>query len=214
MQNNDDENLDLDDFEVARSEFFSDIREPAFVFNDGKVGVNTACVRRLPDVEYIQILISRKKQKLAIRACEEEELFSIPWGKTKDGKRYPRQITGKMFFMKVCDMMDWDPSYRYRVLGKLISANGEKIFLFDLTAKKAFERTVTEDGKRKCSKTPVLPPEWKNQFGIPFSEHKKALQMNMFDGYTVFSLKEDKTKPDETEKQEKGDGDYEQSDQS
>ena len=48
MQNNDDENLDLDDFEVARSEFFSDIREPAFVFNDGKVGVNTACVRRLP----------------------------------------------------------------------------------------------------------------------------------------------------------------------
>ena len=40
----------------------------------------------------------------------------------------------------------------------------------------------------------MLPAEWKNQFGIPFSEHKKALQVNMFDGYTVFSVKEEKPK--------------------
>ena len=186
--------LDLNEFEVTRSEFFADIREPAFVFNDGKIGVNTACVRRLPDVEYVQILINRKKQKLALRACEEEDLFSIPWGKTKNGKRFPRQITGRMFFMKVCDMMDWNPMHRYRVLGKLVRANGELIYLFDLTAKKTFERTITEDGKRKSSRVPVLPAEWKNQFGIPFSEHKKALQVNMFDGYTVFSVKEEKPK--------------------
>lgn len=189
-------NLDLNEFEVARSEFFSDIREPAFVFNDGKIGVNTACIRRLPDVEYIQILINRNKQKLAIRACGEEDLFSIPWGRTKGGKRFPRQITGRMFFMKVCDMMDWNPMHRYRVLGKLVRANGELIILFDLTAKKTFERTVTEDGKKKCSRTPVLPPEWKNQFGIPFSEHKKALQVNLFDEYTILSVKEEKPKLD------------------
>ncbi len=201
MANHDDERieeeeLDLNEFEVARSEFFADIREPAFVFNDGKVGVNTACVRRLPDVEYVQILINRKKQKLAIRPCSEEDLFSISWGKTKNGRRFPRQITGRMFFMKVCDMMDWNPLHRYRVLGKLVPAKGELLFLFDLTAKKTFERTVTEDGKRKTSRIPVLPPEWKNQFGIPFSEHKKALQVNMFDGYTVFSVKEEKSKPE------------------
>ena len=195
-------NLDLSDFEVARSEFFADIREPAFVFNNGKVGVNTACVRRLPDVEYVQILINRKKKKLALRACMEEDLFSIPWGKTRDGKRTPRQITGRMFFMKVCDMMDWNPQHRYRILGKLVRANGELIFLFDLTAAKTFERTLTEDGKRKCSRTPVMPAEWKNQFGIPFAEHKKALQVNMFDGYTVFSLKEEPEKPEEQKETE------------
>ena len=185
-------NLDLNEFEVARSEFFADTREPAFVFNDGKVGVNTACVRRLPDVEYVQILINREKKKLAIRACHEEDLFSIAWGKTKNGKRVPRLITGRMFFMKVCDLMDWNPLHRYRVLGKLVRARGELIFLFDLNARKTFERSVSGDGKRKCSRTPVFPSEWKNQFGIPFAEHKKALQVNMFDGYTVFSLKEDK----------------------
>ena len=195
--------LNLNEFEVARSEFFAHIREPSFIFNDGKVGVNTACVRRLPDVEYVQLLINRSKKKLAIRACQEEDIFSFEWAKEKDGKRHPRQITGRMFFMKVCDMMGWNPEYRYKVLGKLVRANGEMIFLFDLTSHETFERTADEEGKRKCSRTPVFPTEWKNQFGIPFSEHKKALQINMFDGYTVFSLGE-RNAPKPEEPQEKG----------
>ena len=37
---------------------------------------------------------------------------------------------------------------------------------------------------------PVLPAEWKDQFGIPYEEHKKALQINMFDGFALFSLGE------------------------
>ena len=114
-----DNELNLNDFEVTRTEFFAHTREPSFIFNDGKVGVNTACVRRLPDVDYVQLLINRNKRKLAIRACEEEDVFSIQWAKTKDGKRHPRQITGRMFFMKVCDMMGWNPDYRYKILGNI-----------------------------------------------------------------------------------------------
>ena len=191
--------LDLNEFEVARPEFFAHMREPSFIFNDGKVGVNTACVRRLPEVEYVQLLINRQKKKLAVRVCQEEDLFSILWAKTKDGKRLPRQITGKMFFMKVCDLMDWNPDYRYKIVGKLVKANGELLFLFDLNSREIFERSIGDDGKRKASRTPVFPEEWKNQFGIPFSEHKKALQVNMLDGYTVFSLTNKKEKPDTEE---------------
>ena len=180
--------LDLNEFEVARSEFFAHLREPSFIFSDGKVGVNTACVRRLPEVDYVQLLINRNKKKLAVRVCREEDIYSIQWSRTKAGKRFPRLITGRMYFMKVCDLMGWNPGYRYKVLGKLVRANGELIFLFDLTAQETFERSVDEEGKRQSSRLPVFPAEWKNQFGIPFSEHKKALQVNMFDGYTVFSL--------------------------
>ncbi len=186
--------LDLNEFEVARSEFFAHIREPSFIFNDGKIGVNAACVRRLPDTEYVQLLINRQKQKLAIRVCQEEDLFSIAWAKvTKDGKRLPRTITGRMFFMKVCEMLGWTPDYRYKILGKLVKANNELLFLFDLNSAETFERSIDENGKRKASRKPVFPAEWKNQFGIPFSEHKKALQVNMFDGYTVLSVKDSKT---------------------
>ncbi len=189
--------LDLNEFEVARSEFFAHTREPSFIFNDGKVGVNAACVRKLPEVDYVQFLINRSKKKLAIRACQEDDICSIQWARTKDGKRLPRTITVRMFFMKVCDRMGWNRLYRYKILGKLVRANEELIFLFDLTAQETFERTIGEDGKKKGSRTPVFPAEWKNQFGIPFSEHKKALQVNLFDGYTVFSLTDQSTESKE-----------------
>ena len=199
--------LDLNEFEVARSEFFAHIREPSVIFSDGKVGVNTACVRRLPEVDYVQFLINRTKKKLAVRACTEEDIFSIQWAKqTKDGKRQPRQITGRMFFMKVCDLMGWNPLYRYKVLGKLVRANEELLFLFDLSSHETFERSITEDGKRKSSRTPVFPEEWRNQFGIPFSEHKKALQINMFEGYTVFSIGEKNAEKNADEQEVTGHG--------
>ena len=122
------EDLNLDDYEITRGEFFAHQREPSFIFNDCKVGVNTACVRKLEDVEYVQILINRAKKKLAVRACKEDDLYSLQWGNTKNGKRFPRQITGRIFFMKVCELMNWNPDFRYKILGKLVKANNERIF--------------------------------------------------------------------------------------
>ena len=58
----DPEEVDLRGFQVVRREFFAHVREPSIIFNDGKVGVNTACVRKLPDVEYVQFLIHREKK--------------------------------------------------------------------------------------------------------------------------------------------------------
>ena len=84
------EEIDLKGFQVVRREFFAHTREPSIVFNDGKISVNTACVRRFPEVEYVQILINREKQQMAIRPCEEMDLFSFRWGTTKEGKRYPK----------------------------------------------------------------------------------------------------------------------------
>ena len=181
--------MNPDDFEVVRIEFLAHTREPCFTFVDGKIGVNTVCVRRFPEVEYVQVLINAQERKMAVRPALEEDIYSYPWASTKDGKRFPRQITGRIFFMKVFDLMGWNPDYRYKIVGKLIRANDELMFLFNLNDRQTFERDIGEDGKRKSSRKPVLPAEWKDHFGIPFSEHKKALQVNLFDGYTVFSVK-------------------------
>ena len=183
--------MDPDDFEVVRIEFLAHIREPSFSFCDGKIGVNTACIRRMPEVDHVQLLVNAKEKKLAVRPAKEEDIFSFPWATTaKNGKRHPRQVTGRIVFMKIFDMMGWNPDYRYKIVGKLVKANGELLFLFDLNDRQTFERSMDEDGKRKTSRKPVFPAAWKDHFGIPFSEHRKALQINLFDGYTVFSVKD------------------------
>ena len=50
------ENIDLDDYEIVSAEFFAQVREPAFTINVNKITANAACVRMLPDVDYVKIL--------------------------------------------------------------------------------------------------------------------------------------------------------------
>ena len=91
--------------------------------------------------------------------------------------------------------MDWNPDYRYKMLGKLVRSNGELFFVFDLNNAEIFRRTIKDDGKVKSSRTPVYPESWKNQFGLSVEEHKKAMQINFFDDYAVFSLQAEPSKP-------------------
>ena len=96
--------------------------------------------------------------------------------------------------MKLFDMMDWNPSYRYKILGKLIRANDEYLFIFDLTSTEVYQRIVKEGAKPKTSRTPVFPAEWQDQFGIPFEEHRKSLQINIFDNYAVYGIRDHEKK--------------------
>ena len=67
------ENFSYDGYQVVRGEFFAHTFEPSITFNDSKVYVNTACLNRMPTVEYIQILINQQTKKLVVRPCREDE---------------------------------------------------------------------------------------------------------------------------------------------
>ena len=196
-----DEDFSYEGYQVVRSEFFAHMREPGITFNNCKVNLNTACIRRLPDVEYVQFLVNPVTKILAVRPCTEEAKDSFLWCTTNaKGKRVPRFISCRMFFAKMSELMDWNPEYRYKVLGKIIRSNTDYLIIFDLTSTEIFQREARGDCRTKTSRTPTFPAEWRNQFGLPVEEHKKLLQVNIFDGYTVFGVKDkkgtDRNKPE------------------
>lgn len=172
-------------YQVVRAEFFSHPYEPSITFNRSKVSVNRACIRKLPNVEYIQILVNPESKKLVVRPCAEEERNSFRWC---TDKRAPKQISANIFFLMIFSLMQWNPDYRYKLLGKLVRAAGQMLFVFDLNSPEVYARIVTEDGKVKPSRKPLYPESWKNQFGIPYSEHVNSLQINKFDRYVVFGV--------------------------
>lgn len=187
-----DDAFTYDGYQIVRREFFAHVYEPSITFNSCKISLNKACLNRLPDVEYVQVLVNSVEKKLAIRPSSEGEKDSFLWCTTKSTQHKPKQITCRMFFAKVIQLMGWNPDYRYKLLGKLIRSSNEYLFIFDLTAAEIYQRISSNDEKPKTSRTPVFPAEWKNQFGLPVEEHRKLLQVNIFDGYTVFGIK-DKT---------------------
>ena len=184
------DNFDFNGFQVVRREFFAHLREPSVTFNSCKFFANAACLARFPETEYVQVLVNRESKILALRPCEEGARDSFLWCNISKGKRKPRPITCKLFFAKIVDMMEWNPDYRYKLLGRLIHANGEYLLAFDLTATEVYKRTMVDGEKVKVSRTPAFPAEWQEQFGLPYEEHKQSMQINIFDGYAIYAITE------------------------
>ena len=182
-----DDTFSYDGYQVVRGEFFAHISEPSLSFCANKVYVNSACLKKMQETDYVQILVNPDEKKLVVRPASEDEKDSFLWC---NAKRKPKQITCRVFFAKIFTLLEWNPDYRYKLMGKLIRSGQEKLLVFDLTATEIYVRVIKENGKYKAARKPVYPAEWGNQFGLPVEEHRKQLQINIFNGYTVFGLKD------------------------
>ena len=132
---------------------------------------------------------------MALMPCPEGVRDSFAWCSISKGKRKPKQVTCKLFFAKIFEMMGWNPQHRYKLLGKLIQANGSSLIAFDLTATEVYQRTLVEGKKPRASRTPVFPAEWKTQFGLPFYAHQQSLQVNIFEGYAIYAISDNQSSP-------------------
>lgn len=169
-------------YEIVHGAFFAHLFEPSVKLVRETVSVNAACIRKLPDTEYVQFLVNRDDKKLAVKPCTEDTKDSFRWSTVgKDGKKRPRTITCKPFFAKIVKLMGWDPDKRYRILGKLIRTKTVTIFVFDLKDPECFvkkERTAYPDDGKEC-------------FGLPVEEHENAALVSFCEDSSVFYLKKD-----------------------
>ena len=100
MEVYEDQDFSYEGFQVVRGEFFAHTYEPSFTLNNNRVSVNTACIKKLPEFEYIQILVNPDDKKLAVRPCSEDEKDAFRWC-SATAKRSPKQITCPVFFAKI-----------------------------------------------------------------------------------------------------------------
>ena len=200
-------------YQVARRELFAHLREPAVVIRRDSVTFNTACIAGLEDAVYIQILVNQDNKRMVVRKCEENDKDALRWCVAKPDKRKSRKMTNKIFSAMMYEMMGWNLDCRYKILGHKITFEDETIYVFDLMETEIFldikrkkakkdtesqsttenanniEETAssdTEEIKRK-NRIPFYPKEWKDSFGLPVEEHRKALEINMLDGYAEFT---------------------------
>ena len=207
------EDFSYDGYQVVRRELFAHLREPAVVIRRDSVTFNTACIAGLEDAVYIQILVNQDNKRMVVRKCEENDKDALRWCVAKPDKRKSRKMTNKIFSAMMYEMMGWNLDCRYKILGHKITFEDETIYVFDLMETEIFldikgkrakkdtesqsttenanniEETAssdTEEIKRK-NRIPFYPKEWKDSFGLPVEEHRKALEVNMLDGYAEFT---------------------------
>ena len=201
------EDFSYEGYQVVRRELFAHLREPAVVIRRDSVTFNTACIAGLEDAVYIQILVNQDNKRMVVRKCEENDKDALRWCVAKPDKRKSRKMTNRIFSAMMYEMMGWNLDCRYKILGHKITFEDETIYVFDLMeteifldikgkrVKKDIEETASSDTdiqrsaeeiKRK-NRIPFYPKEWKDSFGLPVEEHRKALEVNMLDGYAEFT---------------------------
>ncbi len=176
----------FDGYQVVRREFFSHIYDPTLTIKGNSITFNNACISKLDQVVYVQVLVNPTTEKLVIRPCEEGARDAVRWCVAKDDKRKSREITCRMFTAKLYEMMGWEALYRYKMQGTRIDYHGEQLYVFDLTNTEVFLPAVKDpndpDAKRRRGRT-VFPADWRDSFGIPVQEHTATSQINLLEGY-------------------------------
>lgn len=175
---NDEEVISLAGYQVTRAEFFAHQREPSITIWNDRIKFNMACIRRFPGVTHIQLMIHPIEKRLVIRPCNPDFADAIRWvsgGGEKEIKN--RDMICRIFAAKVFDLMNWEPQYRYKMLGKPAVCDGEILFLFKLTD---FELFLSTGKRRRVS---YLPEDWRDYFGVPALQHEGAYTINLADGY-------------------------------
>ena len=188
-----DNSFSYNGFQVVRGELVCDRQEPTISFNNNQFYVNTVCIKKLPETDYVQILINKNQNILAIRPCDEDDRDAFLWRtiSRKTGKRQPKHITARIFTAMLFEHMGWNNHNRYRLIGKLKEAHGIKIFVFDLTSYKAFSKT-TDSETNRIAKIAILPYEWQGQFGLSVEEHDRSLEVTTFKNFAVIDIKDSK----------------------
>lgn len=55
------------------------------------------------------------------------------------------------------------------------------------TVSNSIDNERSEEEIKRKNRIPFYPKEWKDSFGLPVEEHRKALEVNMLDGYAEFT---------------------------
>ena len=125
----------LDNYDVVQGEYFSYGSEPILTFNPVRnfIYVNSACLKRLPNMEYALITISASEKRLSILPCSTGERHAVRLRSVGKHPNKPRHIRCRADFAdKLVSLMDWNRESRYKILGYVATGDNSTIIAFDL----------------------------------------------------------------------------------
>lgn len=188
-----DEDIEVDDsffddeIDVVRAEYASDNNEPTISFNNCQLYVNMVCIKKFPETDYVQFLINKTKKQLALLPCREDERDAFLWRtiNSKNGKRQPKYITAHIFSAMLFEYMGWDMHCRYKLIGRIKISRGIKLLIFELGSFTAFPKESADTCKQTHG---FFPSDWKGQFGLPFREHDRIMEIATFKNFATISI--------------------------
>lgn len=178
--------LDLRDFQIARSELFGTYNTPTIQLTSVGFKLNTELIRRLNDRTCVELLINPIEKKLAIRTTTETNRCSVIVVKKESGRRTPKKVSCMAFGDTLFSLLGWDTDVQYKVVGTTYEDSKELVCIFDTAESVAyinssripFRGDVGNNQKPVAVKRELvkaIPKAWTASFGKPFYIHEQPI---------------------------------------
>ena len=181
---------------VIRKELFASLRDPSVTIRDGNITFNTACIRGLEDVVFVNLMIDEEQGLLSVTACDENDKEALRWCVAKPDKRKSRRMRCPDFTNNLYRVFNWDKKCRYKVLGYQVIFEDKIYYVFDLKVTQIFnekpkkgEEPLDENGKpvKVDTRKGYYPEDIANTFGVPMEQHKKEMEITDMDGFVTIA---------------------------
>ena len=185
--------FDLRGFEVARAQFFDTPDRMCVTFSDRELKFSSACIKKLGEQQYIELLVHPLKRSLVVRTCSPKAKNAFRWAKMDNrGVIVPRGIAGSAFIKTLYKIFGWDSQYKYRIRGIRKQKDDLSIITFDTQEVEVFLSTsnilTSEEGIKSLenvspiapkTKTSIVayPSAWGNNFGNNFYTQAQAIEL-------------------------------------
>ncbi len=187
----------FDGYELPPRTQFSMLKKPAVSIKWGKMTFNMACIRLFEGKAYVLPIVNRKKKRLAVIPCREEESSTIEWARTRvaDGSWVNKEITSIDFLHKLFVLMGWERECRYKILGRVADSERGKIIVFELGEAimyppKKEEYTDPVTGETKKKQVVFYPDFYKDRIGKSYNEYAQYRQMTLFEDFTDYIVEQ------------------------
>lgn len=177
--------FDMRGFQVARSQLFDAVSQPSVTFSDKSLKFGMDCVRKFGKQNFVELLVDPIHKRFAVRPTNKSNRNGVLFSKPEDGIYYPRPISAAAYIDTLYNIFEWNPEYKYRMIGALYENGADQVYIFEACDSEAFLKSYIlgssnygEASSRVVPLTPsgkhirAVPQQWAKSFGKEFYDHE------------------------------------------
>lgn len=137
--------IDLDGYQVVRSQYFQKQAEPILTLCSNAIAFGQGAYQAFNNCEAVHILLSDKTKSILVRPASTSSTDAVVWRRSKAEPKYCK-LDCPQLARKIYDQWGLDKNLRYKAFGRLVQAEQKILLLFD------FNEAEIYDGAKKVDK--------------------------------------------------------------
>jgi hypothetical protein len=123
---------------------------------------NTDCISRLPDTDYVEILLHPAERLISVRPSNKSNPNAVKW----NSKSISSAVLCPMLFY----LMGWNDSWKYKIIADCFVRGNERVLMFNLSAPEyQFIQDIIENEETVTRIRHHLQPlEWRDDIGADY----------------------------------------------